>query len=273
MNTENTWGARLYLFGIAFMLGCGAQELSHLGCRCEGDVPEGRLNIACGQSQCVAGIAGYRCVGENTAVVNAHACRIDDAGVSRIDADKPRKEDAGEPDAGLPPGMLRGVGTSHATCAEGCTSIGFSCVPTCEDSAGLLSYGYYDWDYGLYRAVHTESLEHCDATPSETYDHSDGETYELSKVFCCCDIPEVSIVNGVVGETCAQTCMSRGHSDCAEFHEWPGEEANGGTLVTYSRPETGSTTKVVMGCEATPPAERRIAGALRYLSYWSCACY
>ena len=36
-------------------------------CRCEGAVPEGTLSVACGQTQCVGGTAGYLCLGDNSA--------------------------------------------------------------------------------------------------------------------------------------------------------------------------------------------------------------
>lgn len=208
--------------------------------------------------------SGDRCVPETT---GADAAMEADAGAEE-------RVDAGPPDAGPPPeGTLRGVGTSHATCAEGCAAIGFSCTGTCEGTVGRASYGYYDWDYGWYRSVHSEDLASCDATWADTYDHTDGETYELGEVYCCCDIPEVSVVSGADGETCEETCASRGFEGCASFHEWPSEDTSGGTLATYERPETGSVTYIVMGCGATPPEEDYIAGATRYLRDWDCACY
>lgn len=183
-------------------------------------------------------------------------------------------DDAGAADAGPPPeGTLRGVGTSVSTCAEGCAAIGFSCTGTCEGTAGRASYGYYDWDYGWYRSVHSEDLASCDATWADTHDHTDGETYELGEVYCCCDIPEVSEIGGVDGETCEETCAARGFEGCASFHEWPGEDTAGGTLATYERAATGSVTYIVMGCGATPPEEDYIAGATRTLRDWRCACY
>ena len=46
------------------------------GCRCEGSVPEGTLGVACGEMQCVGGVAGYACTGPNTAIAAPEACAI-----------------------------------------------------------------------------------------------------------------------------------------------------------------------------------------------------
>lgn len=185
--------------------------------------------------------------------------------------------DAGTPDGGdaLRPGTLRGVGTSHGTCAAGCASIGFSCTTTCEPGAGRASYGYYDWDYGWYRETTSVDLATCDARPDATRTDPAGEVRELGEVYCCCDIPETTTITAprTNDQTCTAVCASAGYAGCADFAEWSGEEANGGALAAYERPETGSITYVVYGCEAVPRREANIAGATRYLSYYDCACY
>jgi hypothetical protein len=159
-------------------------------------------------------------------------------------------------------------------CASGCASLGFPCATSCESGAGFASYGYYDWDYGWYVGVHQEDLAACDAVPAPTYSEA-GETYELGRLVCCCEIPETTVVRARPGDdrTCDTVCADAGHDACADFHEWPSEDTNGGTIATYERPETGSVTYVVMGCGANPPATRRIAGADRYLRDYRCACF
>ncbi len=70
------------------------------GCRCEGRVPEGHLDIACGESQCVGG-AGYVCTGPNAAVASPMACEMPtpmpDAGMPSRDAMPPRDAAMPEP--------------------------------------------------------------------------------------------------------------------------------------------------------------------------------
>ena len=47
--------------------GCAAMPPEEESCRCDGDVPEGRLQTACGTTQCVGNVT-YRCTGANAAV-------------------------------------------------------------------------------------------------------------------------------------------------------------------------------------------------------------
>jgi len=185
-------------------------------------------------------------------------------------------DDAAAPDAPAPevPGTLRGVGTSQPSCAAGCAAIGFPCVTTCEGRAGRASYGYYDWDYGWYRETTSADLASCDDAAAPTQRDAEGMTRDLGEVYCCCAIPEVTVVTAPASNdrACRDVCTDRGLGACAEFHEWPGEDYAGGTLATYERPETGSVTYVVMGCDAIPPATDYIAGATRYLRDYDCAC-
>lgn len=268
MQTSHPFFSVLFLLALVAPTGCQSERqrpaTTGLECGAEGThtvLIEGTCYCEAGH---VLASGGDRCEPDP---VTADAATGADAGAVTADA-------AIEPDAGPPPeGTLRGVGTSVSTCAEGCAAVGFPCAATCEGTAGRASYGYYDWDYGWYRSVHSEDLASCDATWASSYDHTDGESYELGEVYCCCEIPDVSQVAGVEGETCEQTCAARGFEGCASFHEWPGEDTAGGTLAAYERPSTGSVTYIVMGCDATPPAEDRIAGATRYLRSWECACY
>lgn len=43
------------------------------GCRCVGDIPTGRLDVACGELACVGGV-GYRCTAMNTAIEDPLGC-------------------------------------------------------------------------------------------------------------------------------------------------------------------------------------------------------
>ncbi len=140
--------------------------------------------------------------------------------------------------------------------------------------AGWVSYGYYDWDYGWYRSVHDEPFATCTEGAPYTEYREAGETYELGSMHCCCEIPEVTRRSGNVASpmTCDDICAAHGMA-CANFHEWPNEDASGGILATYYRAATGSVTDVVMGCGAIPPPTRRIANAERTLRNYSCACY
>jgi hypothetical protein len=185
-------------------------------------------------------------------------------------------DDGGPPpevDAGHVMGTLREVDTSDGTCGAGCAAVGFPCATSCDEGAGFASYGYYDWDYGWYRGVHQENLASCETTPASSW--SDGsETYELGRLVCCCEIPEVTVVAARTSDTrtCDTICTDEGFAGCAGFAEWPNEDTTGGTLATYYRPETGSVTDVVMGCAANPPLTSDIAGAVRQLRDYRCAC-
>ena len=64
------------LLALAFaapitLLGCSDPDP---GCRCEGMVPEGQLDIACGESACVGGTTGYVCVDTGVADFAPEAC-------------------------------------------------------------------------------------------------------------------------------------------------------------------------------------------------------
>lgn len=187
--------------------------------------------------------------------------------------------DAGAPDATPdappppPPGTLREAAEEGIDCAAGCAAIGFPCTTTCDATAGFASYGYYDWDFGLYRTVHQQDLLACDDVPAPTHSE-EGETYEIGRQVCCCALPEITTVSSLPADdrTCTQICADAGHGACADYHDWPNESANGGTLASYYRPATGSIAHVVMGCEANPPPMRRIAGADRELRDYRCAC-
>lgn len=216
---------------------------------------------------CLAGFvlneAATGCVPESPAPTT-------DAGGSEADGGVAVMPDAGPTPV---PGTLREVDTSDGTCAAGCAAVGFPCATSCEEGAGFASYGYYDWDYGWYRGVHQENLAACGVTPDASW--SDGsETYELGRLVCCCEIPEVHVVSARAMDTrtCDTICAESGYATCAEFAEWPNEDAHGGTLATYYRPETGSVTDVVMGCGANPPATDYIAGATRQLDGYRCGC-
>jgi len=111
---------RVGFFALIALLGLSActQERARPDdddCRCAGDVPEGLLDVACGETQCVGG-AGYRCTGPNAATAAPEACLGDsgaalvDAGVATADAGGDGLDaggrDAGrdwpDPDAGTP---------------------------------------------------------------------------------------------------------------------------------------------------------------------------
>jgi hypothetical protein len=51
------------------LLGCGGDD----SCRCVGDVPQGHLDIACGQTSCIGGV-GYACAGSQQTQLSATAC-------------------------------------------------------------------------------------------------------------------------------------------------------------------------------------------------------
>ncbi len=77
--------ARTVLAFSLFVVGC--DESSPPDCRCVGAVPEGVLDVACGDAQCVAG-SGYLCTGPNTAEPFPAACSsISDAGVADAGSD------------------------------------------------------------------------------------------------------------------------------------------------------------------------------------------
>jgi hypothetical protein len=75
----------------ALAIGCEMAPVDR-GCWCEGDVPGGRLDVACGQTQCL-GDTEYECTGVNTAIA-VGACGTsggdagpgDDAGMIEDDA-------------------------------------------------------------------------------------------------------------------------------------------------------------------------------------------
>ena len=189
------------------------------------------------------------------------------------DAGVDAPSDAAVVDAGRAEGTLREVDAPDGHCASGCADLGFPCTTICDGTAGFASYGYYDWDIGLYRSVHQEDFATCDDVPAATWSEG-GETYEMGRQVCCCEVPAVDIVSARSGDdrTCTQICIDAGHTACADFHDWPSEDTNGGTRATYYRAATGSVTDVIMGCEANPPLTRRIAGAERTLRDYRCAC-
>ena len=219
---------------------------------------------------------GCYCVVGHVLNASGDACVPED-GPAPVAPDGGVTPDAGPPETDAGPmgvGTVREVDTSDGNCAAGCAAVGFPCTTTCEEGAGWASYGYYDWDYGWYRSVHTSDLASCEAVPAPSYSEA-GTEYELGKLVCCCEIPEVTVVRAAPGEsrTCTEICVDEGHGDCAEFQDWANEDAHGGTLATYYRAATGSVTDVVMGCGAIPPATRHIAGADRTLRDFRCACY
>lgn len=87
-------------------------------CRCEGDVPEGRLSVACGEMQCVAGAGGYLCTGPNTAVATPDAC-FGDGGPPPTDGGTEPPDDGGStrPDGGETRRDAGGT-TTDAGCTE-----------------------------------------------------------------------------------------------------------------------------------------------------------
>lgn len=76
MNAVRTNGL-LVLAMTMLIVGCDGGPPP--GCRCEGPVPGGMLNVACDGTQCLGGI-GYRCTGMNTAEEDPTACGSPDGG-------------------------------------------------------------------------------------------------------------------------------------------------------------------------------------------------
>jgi hypothetical protein len=257
------------LFSVALIAsGCGLEPRTVAGPLC-GDEGTHTVPTADG-CRCEV---GYRPNATRDACVIEETDVTPDAVVADGGLDDGAVEDTAPADTAPPiEGTMREVDAMD--CASGCANLGFPCATTCESGAGFASYGYYDWDYGWYVGVHQEDLSVCDAVPADSYSEA-GETYELGRLVCCCEIPESHVVSSSPGDTrtCDSICADAGYDACAEFHEWPGEDVSGGTLATYERPETGSVTYVVMGCAADPPATRRIAGAERYLRDYRCACF
>jgi hypothetical protein len=100
--------APVVLVVLVVLAGCDGIE-PEPGCRCAGDVPEGTLSVACGEEQCVGGLAGYRCTGANTAISAPEACM-------------PIEGDAGMPDPC--------ACDTTAGCDDGC-ACDAACVPDC----------------------------------------------------------------------------------------------------------------------------------------------
>ena len=59
---------------LVLMVGCDGSTPDP-SCRCEGTVPGGVLDVACGSTQCLGGV-GYRCTGMNAAVEDPAACGV-----------------------------------------------------------------------------------------------------------------------------------------------------------------------------------------------------
>lgn len=95
------WARMLGAIGITIAMGCDVLPVDP-GCRCEGAVPEGRLAVACGLTQCVGGTE-YECTGENAAVARG-ACGALDAALP--DTDGGMGLDAGDAGAERDAGRL-----------------------------------------------------------------------------------------------------------------------------------------------------------------------
>src|SRR5581483_5466312 len=65
------WSMRILACALLFLSACTGTD----ACRCQGDLPEGRLDVACGQQACVGG-TGYVCDGPNSAHVDPTVCGV-----------------------------------------------------------------------------------------------------------------------------------------------------------------------------------------------------
>jgi hypothetical protein len=150
--------------------GCTPPPLEMVACRCDGNVPEGRLSAVCGETQCVGGV-GYRCTGVNTAVAVPDSCAVVDASVPEDDAGAPH--DAGtivRPDAGthVDSGMID-AGCTTSLYYRDSDSDGYGdpadSMQACSAPSGYVSNGS-DCAPSV-GAVHPGAVELCDSLDND----------------------------------------------------------------------------------------------------------
>ncbi len=138
-------------------------------CRCEGMVPEGALDLACGESACVGGTTGYVCTGPNMADFAPEACLMP------TDGGPVSGEDGGPTDT---PDMFRDTLDMGPRDGGGCTMVlryvdgdgdGHG-DPTMSAMVCLAASGYVDssddCDDGN-RQIHPGASESCDGVDTD----------------------------------------------------------------------------------------------------------
>jgi hypothetical protein len=199
LNGSRGVGVRIAL--LVWVVGCDGGAPIDPGCRCEGDVPEGTLSVACGEAQCVGGVRGYRCTAANTA------------------ADAPEACDTIDPDAGVDPCAC----DVNAGCDEGCAcdtactatcacdvsaacDVGCSCDPEC-----LAEEGCPDW---------TRNDGYCDCGCGEPDPDCPSPALDDCQYVHCLETERVDPSDPTrctalpAGWTCPGSWLSNGYCDC-----------------------------------------------------------
>jgi len=164
------------------------------------------------------------------------------------------------------------------TCAAACDALGVGCAASCDIGAGIASYGYFDWDFGIVRTVDSRSMDTCDSSIPESVVF-EGDSYELANLTCCCAIPPVTRVAGnpAAPASCDDVCAGAGYDGCGDFYDWQSGGTNGletgGVFMTYFRAATGSVGYWIDTCAHEPRPTKTSGSVVRTLSNYTCACY
>jgi hypothetical protein len=185
-----------------------------------------------------------------------------------------------EPTVKTIPTPTKGDIDTHSACAAVCQSKGATCSTTCDKiGAGQAKYGYVN-KYGWYTIVKTVDLADCQHAPAKSETH-DSKSHDLATWYCCCDLPEPHKITKASGDmnniqSCDGVCNGVGKA-CDSKHNWgsaiPGQPNIGGIKAWYHRTETGGSSYVYTSCGFVPPLQKKVAGFMRTLMGYTCACY